>query len=54
MRPYINDVVAFVQREIQRYKASSKDYRVGIITSDIEFVDGPHYIRYFPLNPSSQ
>ena len=50
MRPYINDVVAFIKREIQRYQASSKDYRVGIITSDIEFVDGPQYIRYFPLN----
>ena len=50
MRPYINDVVAFAKREIQRYQASSKDYRVGIITSDIEFVDGPQYIRYFPLN----
>ena len=50
MRPYINDVVAFAKREIQRYQASSKDYRVGIITSDIEFTDGPQYIRYFPLN----
>ena len=50
MQPYINDVVAFVKREIQGYQASSKDYRVGIITSDIEFVDGPHYIRYFPLS----
>ena len=50
MRPYINDVVEYVKREIQRYQASSKDYRVGIITSDIEFVDGPQYIRYFPLN----
>ena len=37
MRPYINDVVAFVKREIQRYRASAKDYRVGIITSEIEF-----------------
>ena len=50
MRSYINDVVAFAKREIQRYQASSKDYRVGIITSDIEFVDGPHYIRCFPLS----
>ena len=50
MRPYINDVVAFVKREIQQYQASTKDYRVGIITSDLEFVDGPQYIRYFPLN----
>ena len=50
MQPYINDVVAFAKREIQRYQASSKDYRVGIITSDIEFLDGPQYIRYFPLN----
>ena len=50
MRPYINDVVAFAKREIRRYQASSKDYRVGIITSDIEFVDGPQYIRYFPLS----
>ena len=50
MRPYINDVVALVKREIERYQASSKDYRVGIITSDIEFTDGPQYIRYFPLN----
>ena len=50
MHPYINDVVAFAKREIRRYQASSKDYRVGIITSDIEFVDGPHYIRYFPLS----
>ena len=50
MRPYINDVVAFVKREIQRYRASGKDYRVGIITSDIKFLDGPQYIRYFPLN----
>lgn len=49
MRPYINDVVAFVKREIQQYQTSTKDYRVGIITSDIEFVDGPQYIRYFPL-----
>ena len=49
MRPYINDVVAFAKREIQQYQASTKDYRVGIITSDIEFVDGPQYIRYFPL-----
>ena len=48
MRPYINDVVAFAKREIQQYQASTKDYRVGIITSDIEFVDGPQYIRYFP------
>lgn len=50
MRPYINDVVAFVKRKIHRYQASSKDYRVGIITSDIEFLDGPQYIRYFPLS----
>ena len=50
MRPYINDVVAFVKREIQQYRGAAKDYRVGIITSDIEFVDGPHYIRYFPLS----
>ena len=50
MRPSINGVVAFVKREIHRYQASSKDYRVGIITSDIEFVDGPQYIRYFPLS----
>ena len=50
MQPYINEVVAFVKREIQRYQASSKDYRVGIITSDIEFTDGPQYIRYFPLS----
>ena len=50
MRPYINDVVAFVKREIQRYRGAAKDYRVGIITSDIEFVDGPHYIRYFLLS----
>lgn len=50
MRPYINDVVTSVKREIQRYRASVKDYRVGIITSDIDFVDGPQYIRYFPLN----
>ena len=50
MRPYINDVVAFAKREIQRYQASGKDYRVSIITSDIEFLDGPQYIRYFPLN----
>ena len=50
MRPYINDVVAFAKHEIRQYQASSKDYRVGIITSDIEFVDGPQYIRYFSLN----
>ena len=50
MEPYINDVVAFVTREIQQYREAAKDYRVGIITSDIEFVDGPHYIRYFPLS----
>ena len=50
MRPYINDVVVFIKREIQRYRTSAKDYRVGIITSDIEFVDGPQYIRYFPLS----
>ena len=41
--------IAFAKREIQRYQASGKDYRVGIITSDIEVVDGPQYIRYFPL-----
>lgn len=50
MRPYINDVVAFVKREIQRYRASAKDYRVGIITSDIQACEGPQYIRYFPLS----
>ena len=50
MRPYINDVVAFVKREIQRYRASAKDYRVGIITSDLEYCAGPQYIRYFPLS----
>ena len=50
MQPYINDVVAFAKREVQRYQASSKDYWVGIITSDIEFLDGPQYIRYFPLS----
>ncbi len=50
MRPYINDVVAFAKREVHRYQVSGKDYRVGIITSDIEFLDGPQYIRYFPLN----
>ena len=50
MRPYINDVVEYVKCEIQRYQASSKDYRVGVITSDIDFTDGPQYIRYFPLN----
>ncbi|RKU05638.1 hypothetical protein C6502_22175 [Candidatus Poribacteria bacterium] len=50
MHPYINDVVAFAKREIQRYRASAKDYRVGIITSDIEYCEGPQYIRYFPLS----
>ena len=50
MQPYINDVVTFAKREIQRYQTSNKNYRVGIITSDIEFLDGPQYIRYFPLN----
>ena len=50
MRPYINDVIALVKREIERYQTLSKDYRVGIVTSDIEFTDGPQYIRYFPLN----
>ena len=50
MRPYINDVVAFVKHEIRRYRASAKDYRVGIITSDIEYCAGPQYIRYFPLS----
>ena len=50
MRPYMNGVVAFIRNEIQRYRASVKDYRVGIITSDINYVDGPQYIRYFPLN----
>ena len=50
MRPYINDVVAFVEREIQRYRASAKDYRVGIITSDLEYWEGPQYIKYFPLS----
>ena len=50
MRPYINDVVAFVKREIQRCRASAKDYRVGIITSDIEACEGPQSIRYFPLS----
>ena len=50
MQPYINDVVAFVKRKIQRYRASAKDYRVGIITSDIQACEGPQYIRYFPLN----
>ena len=50
MRPYINDVVAFVKREIQHYRASAKDYRVGIITSDLEYWEGPQYIRYFPLS----
>lgn len=50
MRPYINDVVAFVKREIQRYRASAKDYRVGVITSDIQACEGPQYIRYFPLS----
>ena len=50
MRPYINDVVAFVKREIQRYRASAKDYRVGIITSDIQACEGPQSIRYFPLS----
>ena len=50
MRPYINDVVAFVKREIQRYRASAKDYRVGIITSDLEYCAGPQYIKYFPLS----
>ena len=50
MRPYINDVVAFVKHRIQRYRASAKDYRVGIITSDIEACAGPQYISYFPLS----
>ena len=50
MRPYINDVVAFAKREIQRYRASAKDYRVGIITSDLEYWAGPQSIRYFPLS----
>ncbi len=50
MRPYINDVVAFVKRKIQRYRASAKDYRIGIITSDIEACEGPQSIRYFPLS----
>lgn len=50
MHLYINDVVAFAKREIQRYRASAKDYRVGIITSDIEYCEGPQYIRYFPLS----
>ncbi len=50
MRPYINDVVAFIEREIQQYQASRKDYRVGIMISEMEFIDGPHYIRYFSLS----
>ena len=50
MRPYINDVVELVKREILRYRASAKDYRVGIITSDLEFIAGPQYIRYFVLD----
>ena len=50
MQPYINYIVAFAKREIQRYRASAKDYRVGIITSDIQACEGPQYIRYFPLN----
>ena len=50
MRPYINDVVELVKREILRYRASAKDYRVGIITSDIQACEGPQSIRYFPLS----
>ena len=50
MRPYINDVVTSVKREIQRYRASAKEYRVGIITSDIQACEGPQSIRYFPLS----
>ena len=50
MRPYINDVVELVKREILRYRASAKDYRVGIITSDLEYCAGPQYIGYFPLS----
>ena len=50
MRPYINDVVEVIKREILRYRASVKDYRVGIITSDLEYCAGPQYIRYFPLS----
>ena len=50
MRPYINDVVAFAKREIQRYQSSAKDYRVGIIASDIQACEGPQSIRYFSLN----
>ena len=50
MRPYINDVVEVVKREILRYRASAKDYRVGIITSDIQYCAGPQYIKHFPLN----
>ena len=38
------------KREIQRYRASAKDYRVGIITSDLEYWEGPQSIRYFPLS----
>jgi hypothetical protein len=50
MRPYINDVVAFIEREIRQYQASRKDYRVGIMISEMEFIDRPHYIRYFSLS----
>ena len=50
MRPYINDVVAFIKREIQQYQTSPKDYRVGIMISEMEFIDRPHYIRYFSLS----
>ena len=50
MQPYINDVVAFAKREIQQYQASAKNYRVGIIASDIQACEGPQSIRYFPLN----
>ena len=50
MRPYINDVVAFIEREIHQYQASRKDYRVGIMISEMRFMGASHYISYFSLS----
>lgn len=48
MYKYIPQAVQFAEREIQRYIASQKDYRVGIIKS--QFLWPPHEIERWPLS----
>ena len=52
MQKYLGYVVSLVEREIQQYKRSGKDYHVGFMRSGFRLGSGKwiHQIEYLPLN----